>query len=76
MRYIRVANCIMSLNDTSLKRTETDVEFLYMKIFRFLADILTPDEFKNLKYYHVSRFIENILHLAFRTSDKAVKELP
>lgn len=75
-RYIRVANCIMSLNDTSMKRTETDVEFLYMKIFRFLADVLTPDEFQNLNYYHVSRFIDNILHLAFRSSKKAIKELP
>lgn len=75
-RYIRIANSIMSLNDTSLNRTETDVEFLYMKIFRFLADILTPDEYENLNYYHVSRFIDNILYLAFRSNEKAIKELP
>jgi hypothetical protein len=35
-----------------------------MKIFRFLADMLTADEFQQLSYYHVSRFIGNILSLA------------
>ena len=36
-----------------------------MKIFRFLADMLSIDEFESLSYYHVSRFIGNILKLAF-----------
>lgn len=34
-----------------------------MKIFRFLADILTPEQFDCLSYYHVSRFIGYILKL-------------
>ena len=36
-----------------------------MKIFRFLADMLSFDEFESLSYYHVSRFIGNILKLAY-----------
>ena len=36
-----------------------------MKIFRFLADMLTSEEFESLSYYHVSRFIGNLLKLAF-----------
>ena len=36
-----------------------------MKIFRFLADMLTEQEFFDLNYYPVSRFISNILRLAF-----------
>ena len=36
-----------------------------MKIFRFLADLLTSQEFNELSYYHVSRFIGTILKLAF-----------
>ena len=34
-----------------------------MKIFRFLADILSESEFDSLSYYHVSRFITCILNM-------------
>ena len=44
---------------------KNDVELTYMKIFRFLADILTEKEFTSLSYYHISRFIGKILKLAF-----------
>ena len=46
-----------------MKKTTQDIETTYMKVFRFLADILTDSEFESLSYYHVSRFIGNILHL-------------
>lgn len=36
-----------------------------MKIFRFLSDVLTVDEFYDLSYHHVSMFITKILRLAF-----------
>jgi len=39
----------------------TDVEFSYMKIFRFLADILSINEFDSLSYYHVASFIQRVL---------------
>ena len=72
MRYLRIAKCIMELNDTSLQKSHNDIEFTYMKIFRFLADMLTENEFQQLSYYHVSRFIGNILRIAFEegTVDK------
>mmetsp|Transcript_180 Transcript_180/g.324 ORF Transcript_180/g.324 Transcript_180/m.324 type:complete len:83 (+) Transcript_180:1615-1863(+) len=48
-----------------------------MKVFRFLADILTADEFQELMYYHVSRFISNMLHLALNTDENKLQaELP
>lgn len=43
-----------------------------MKIFRFLADMLTTEEFNELSYFHVSRFISNILRLAFEESSETV----
>ena len=70
MRYMRVAKCIMTLyNPTNQKTTikrDDDYEYIYMKIFRFLADLLTSDEFESLSYYHVSAFINQILSM---TSD-------
>lgn len=42
-----------------------------MKIFRFLADMLTQKEFESLSYFHVSRFIGNILKMAFDEGDEA-----
>lgn len=45
-RYLRIANCIVALNDQSHQKSKNDIEFTYMKIFRFLADILTPKEFE------------------------------
>ena len=39
-----------------------------MKIFRFLSDMLSPEEFESLSYYHVSRFISNLLRMAFEES--------
>ena len=67
-RYMRVANCILALNDSNSSKSRTDVEFTYMKIFRFLADVLTHEEFELISYFHVSRFISNILQLAFEDS--------
>jgi len=67
--YVRIANCITALNDAHLKKSQNDTEFTYMKIFRFLADMLTAEEFDSLSYYHVSRFIGNILKLAFEEGD-------
>ncbi len=64
MRYLRVAKCIMDLNNINQQKSQNDIEFTYMKIFRFLADMLTADEFQQLSYFHVSRFIGNILSLA------------
>ena len=68
MRYMRVAKCIMQLYNpanqkTTIKRDD-DYEYIYMKIFRFLADLLTSDEFESLSYYHVSAFISKILQLS------------
>ena len=48
---------LVSSEKTS-KAPQTDVEFIYTKIFRFLADILSHTEFESLSYYHVSRFIQ------------------
>lgn len=63
---MRVVNCIIALNEQSnQERSKNDIEFTYTKIFRFLADMLTPQEFDQLSYYHVSRFISNTLKLAF-----------
>lgn len=45
-----------------------------MKVFRFLADILTRDEFDAINYYHVSRFIGNMLHLAGSADENDMKE--
>ena len=72
---MRVANCILALNDSNSSKSRSDVEFTYMKIFRFLADVLTPEEFELISYFHVSRFISNILQLAFednKTNPKAL----
>ena len=73
-RYIRIVNCIIGLNDSTLQKSQNDIEFTYTKIFRFLADMLTHKEFEGLSYYHVSRFISNTLKLAFedgQTKDKS-----
>ena len=64
-RYLRIAQCILLLNDSNQKKSESDIEFTYMKVFRFLADMLTDSEFESLSYYHVSRFISSILRLSF-----------
>ena len=71
MRYTRITKCILSLRSktdegrTNAKRTKNanDVEFTYMKIFRFLADILSLTEFDSLSYYHVRRFVETIVKI-------------
>ena len=68
MRYIRVAKAILALyNPSNMKTTikrDDDYEYIYMKIFRFLADMLSPDEFESLSYYHVTAFINKILSVA------------
>ena len=35
-----------------------------MKIFRFLADILSTEEFCMLSYYHVTKFIDRVVKIA------------
>ena len=74
-RYMRVANCILALNDSNASKSRSDVEFTYMRIFRFLADVLTQEEFELISYFHVSRFISNILQLAFDDSQTNPKAL-
>ena len=69
-RYVRIANCILALNDSNMQKSQNDINFTYMKIFRFLADILTPVQFDCLSYYHVSRFIGYILKITI-DDDKA-----
>ena len=69
-RYTRIVNCIIGLNDQTQQKSQNDIEFTYTKIFRFLADLLTPQEFEQLSYYHVSRFIGNTLKLAFEEAQK------
>ena len=64
-RYTRIVNCIIGLNDQTQQKSQNDIEFTYTKVFRFLADMLTPQEFEQLSYYHVSRFIGNTLKMAF-----------
>ena len=68
MRYIRVAKAILQLYNPTNKKTtikrDDDYEYIYMKIFRFLADMLSTDEFESLSYYHVSAFINKILSVA------------
>ena len=75
-RYLRVANCIMALNDpqNTSQQTKNDTQHIYMKVFRFLADILTRDEFEAINYYHVSRFIGNILHLSCSADENDMKD--
>ena len=70
-RYVRIANGIIALNDTTLASSQNDIEYTYTKIFRFLADVLSPREFASLSYYHVSRFISNILKLSFDEGEEA-----
>ena len=62
---MRVANCIIALNNQAHEKSSNDIEFTYAKIFRFLADILTAEEFENLSYYHVNRFIGKLLVLTY-----------
>ena len=69
-RFVRIANCIIALNNQVHQKSHNDIEFTYAKIFRFLADILSQEEFENLSYYHVSRFIGKLLILTFE-SEKA-----
>ena len=68
-RYLRIAQCILVLNDSNLQKSHNDIEFTFMKIFRFLADMLTESEFDSLSYYHVNRFISSILKLSFEHDD-------
>ena len=69
-RYLRVAKQILKISGaggqttrsvkTSLKN-DTDVDHIYSKIFRFLADILYLEEFVNLTYFHVQKFIDKVI---------------
>ena len=47
-------------------------EFTYLKIFRFLADVLSPSEFKILSYYHINRFICTVLEGYARKTEERV----
>ena len=64
-RFKRIVNCTIALNDQSQQKSQNDIEFTYTKIFKFLADMLSPSEFEMLSYHHVSRFISTILKMAF-----------
>ena len=50
---------------------KADIEFTYMKIFRFLADTLSSHEFDSLSYYHVKSFIQAVLRITFANQDTA-----
>lgn len=77
MRYLRVAKCILGLpsQHTSLKKNPVDVEFTYMKVFRFLADVLSQAEFESLSYYHVNRFIQTIIDLSSSDDSSTAPQL-
>ena len=48
-----------------------------MKIFRFLADVLSQHEFDSLSYYHVSRFISTMIQInGTTTSQQPSDRLP
>jgi hypothetical protein len=53
---MRVSKLILSLK----KLPHEEVAFAYERIFRFLADILTQEQFDKLSYYHVTRLITKI----------------
>ena len=57
---MRVAKCILSLK----KQNVEDIEFTYQRIFRFLADILSIEEFQSLSYYHVTRMINKVVEVS------------
>lgn len=62
-----MAKCILKFQNSvqqGKKKTHADIEINYMKIFRFLADFLSAQEFESLSYYHVSRFITYLIKLA------------
>ena len=64
-RFMRVAKCILALPaQEASQKNPVDIELTYMKIFRFLADILSQEEFALLSYYHVSRFITYMLNMS------------
>ena len=50
-----------------------DIEITYMKIFRFLADILSRTEFDALSYHHVSKFISIILAIGTTSDEESQK---
>ena len=67
-RYTRIYKCIQGLRNTNTdphqkvnNKKAIENEFIFLKIFRFLADILSPNEFNILSYYHISRFISKVL---------------
>ena len=63
--YSRICKCILSLRNkeqsNANKKSSMENEFTYLKIFRFLSDVLSPSEFKVLSYYHINRFICTVL---------------
>jgi len=64
--YLRVVKRILSLPgqlNQQKQMFETDLEFTYMKIFRFLSDVLSKSEFHSLSYYHVASFVQRVLQV-------------
>lgn len=55
-RFLRLAKLVLSLQRVK----HDDVSFVYQRVFRFLSDLLTPEEFQELSYYHITRLITRI----------------
>ena len=63
-RFIRIAKTIIQFYDSvqlGKQSNPVDINLTFMKIFRFLADTLSEQEFDTLSYYHVSTFIKAML---------------
>ena len=59
-RFMRIAKLILNLK----KLSPEDVGLSYTRIFRFLADILSQEEFDKLSYYHITRLINKIYEVS------------
>ena len=59
-RFMRMAKLILSLK----KVAPEDVGLSYTRIFRFLSDLLSCEEFQQLTYYHVTRLINKIYEVS------------
>lgn len=61
---MRIAKTIAKFHDSVQQGKQTnpvDINLTFMRIFRFLANSLTEQEFDSLSYYHVSTFIKAML---------------
>ena len=69
-RFMRVSKLILSLQAPNRE----DVNFVYSRILRFLSDILTPIQFQELSYFHVSRLIRKIQEISDIKEDNQEKQ--